>query len=602
MSADLFAEFGNPAASADGRSSRATEAQTRKEPSFPDIFGTFSNDGTALGSQNALQWSSSHGGSTGASAWGQPNSGLQSSLHLEQLADAGDDGWGDFEVAEDAAVSATPSMTAFKAAASASAARFCDTPTVDSAKPQPTQDTAQRHNIEPSGKELLNLDYPGRAASPAHLVTLSSPGIERVRVKSITSDPNVLFNADDFELQAGGCDDDDFDDFGDFEAVDPEPQLESKPATEAIPASSPSVDLLGLDDAPPQQPGLAIEKDRKQSAAIPLRFGAVLSTESKSDRQYPQEPPVAPRPVANTPVSNTTVRKSEVNHKSSHPGSEFSLKPSEADSGASVDDEWAAWDDLSTDYGSSAPVTGPGKMATAVDAPDPWKWDSVDTEQSTTAEMDENTPPPTNVPPPAILLSAFPELFDSGNALLRPASGQSTSVRQQILSTPEAINFLRGYLLLAVTAARIMAGRKHRWHRDKILAKGMSISAAGSKGMKLAGIDKTQSAREDREAADVAAHWKEHVGRLRSAVAVVRSAGQATLHIPELSESPQVQTTKFVPTAPKACVICGLKRDERVARVDHDVEDSFGEWWVDHWGHRACKNFWLQHEHQLRQR
>ena len=42
----------------------------------------------------------------------------------------------------------------------------------------------------------------------------------------------------------------------------------------------------------------------------------------------------------------------------------------------------------------------------------------------------------------------------------------------------------------------------------------MSISAAGSKGMKLAGIDKTQSAREDREAADVVAAWREHAKHL----------------------------------------------------------------------------------------
>jgi len=35
-----------------------------------------------------------------------------------------------------------------------------------------------------------------------------------------------------------------------------------------------------------------------------------------------------------------------------------------------------------------------------------------------------------------------------------------------------------------------------------------------------------------------------------------------------------------------------LKRDERVARVEFGVEDSFGEWWVEHWGHRTCRNFW----------
>lgn len=133
----------------------------------------------------------------------------------------------------------------------------------------------------------------------------------------------------------------------------------------------------------------------------------------------------------------------------------------------------------------------------------------------------------------------------------------------------------------------------------------MSISAAGSKGMKLANVDKTQSAREDREAGDVADMWKENVGRLRSSVAAANSSiknPSQQLRIPELRVSMSVAIAKAVPTAPKACVICGLKRDERVSQVDHDVEDSFGEWWTDHWGHTACKRFWLQHENTLRQR
>lgn len=120
--------------------------------------------------------------------------------------------------------------------------------------------------------------------------------------------------------------------------------------------------------------------------------------------------------------------------------------------------------------------------------------------------------------------------------------------------------------------------------------------------MKIAGVDKTQSAREDRECGDVVAVWLEHVGRLRSAVAAANAAGKTKLKVPELKESLQVQTVKMVPTAAKPCVICGLKREERVGKVDFDVEDSFGEWWVEHWGHRACKNFWVEHEQKLRQR
>jgi hypothetical protein len=74
------------------------------------------------------------------------------------------------------------------------------------------------------------------------------------------------------------------------------------------------------------------------------------------------------------------------------------------------------------------------------------------------------------------------------------------------------------------------------------------------------------------------------------------------LRVPEVAVGLAVSTAKGVPTAPRACVVCGLKRDERVAKVDGEVEDSFGEWWVEFWGHRECRNFWVGHERELRQR
>ncbi|EMR65409.1 putative serine threonine-protein kinase ppk6 protein [Eutypa lata UCREL1] len=214
--------------------------------------------------------------------------------------------------------------------------------------------------------------------------------------------------------------------------------------------------------------------------------------------------------------------------------------------------------------------------------------------------------PPTNIPPPSILLSIFPELFSKANqSLYQPVSGQSFSIKKRILSDPKTIEFLKGYLVLTTVTARVIAGRRLRWHRDKFLSQRMSISTAGSKGMKLASVDKAETAREDREATDVVAAWNEQVGRLRSAVAAANSSLKTSadhLKIPDIKETMQVQTAKVVPTAPKACLICGLKRDERIAKVDYEVEDSFGEWWADHWGHASCKRFWLQHETALRQR
>lgn len=127
--------------------------------------------------------------------------------------------------------------------------------------------------------------------------------------------------------------------------------------------------------------------------------------------------------------------------------------------------------------------------------------------------------------------------------------------------------------------------------------------------MKLAGVDKAEVVREEREAAEVVRIWKEQLGRLRSAVAAANSAhaqregtakGEA-LVIPDLSETMLVKANEGL-QAPKACVICGLRRDERVRGLDANVEDSFGEWWVEFWGHRACRNFWVEHEGKLKSR
>ncbi|RXG47552.1 hypothetical protein VDGE_06493 [Verticillium dahliae] len=240
----------------------------------------------------------------------------------------------------------------------------------------------------------------------------------------------------------------------------------------------------------------------------------------------------------------------------------------------------------------------PGQQKNDIDSKEPpesWDWDAVDGVETSSSKpavkpmantarkvQNANTSgsdatPPTNIPPPSVLLSIFPELLALANtSLFKPAASQPTSIKDRIASDPGTIAFLQGYLALAGVAARIIAGRKLRWHRDKFLAQGMAISSAGAKGMRLAGVDRAQTAREDREAADVVDVWKEHVGRLRSAVAAAKSApGGQQLRVPDLAENMAVTTAKVVPTAPKACLVCGLKRDERVGKVDFDVEDSF---------------------------
>ncbi|PMD24167.1 hypothetical protein NA56DRAFT_29377 [Hyaloscypha hepaticicola] len=266
------------------------------------------------------------------------------------------------------------------------------------------------------------------------------------------------------------------------------------------------------------------------------------------------------------------------------------------------DEEWGDFADLPPE---PATVTT-AKVMSGIEA-DAWAWDSAD-QVSEVARPVEMTPP-TNIPPPSVLLTLFPPLFDlPQSTLFKAVANQTFSLKNRIISDPATVEFLRAYLLIAVVAARLIAGRKLRWKRDTLLSQAMKIgpAAAGGKGgMKLTGVDKAEATREDREAADVVRVWKEQLGRLRSAISIANSSiGDSSAHliIPEINEAMHVKSQEGALTAPKPCIICGLKRDERINKVDVQVEDSFGEWWVEHWGHRACRNVWLEHESKLKHR
>lgn len=579
MSADLFAEFNAPPPSSS--SNQQQQPPKNSQPSFSSISETrdpfdFLSSPVTPSSPHQQQGQSSAWPTFSSQAskqqpsWGsaQGSSLVGSSLQPQGRsddADADDDGWGDFEVAQPTAPARKPPLPVARPAA---------VNALQSREPAPGR------LVRASTLDIINNNLVDTAFTSAPVPEPAKPKPQpqpkapkaKPRLKEGPSDPSVLFDASDFELQDsnGYSENDSDDEFGDFEAVEstkpqPAPQTSHRVAP-------PSMDLLSLDEDPPKptsQPHASSQAPK--AASTNLSFGATNPTQ----RHAPKVPSIS------STTKKATTKPAAV------------AKPVVANDDA---DEWGAWDDFSSK--PEAKVTPFESKGQA----DSWDWDTVSTTPTAGKAATVDEPPPVNVPPPSVLLSAFPALLNSGTDFFKPISNSNASLKQRVLSDPKAMDFLRGYILLATTAAHIIAGRKHRWHRDKILAKSMSLSAAGSKGMKLAGVDKTQSAREDREAADVAVAWRENVGRLRSAVAAANSAGQAPLKVPELSENMPVQTAKSVPTAPKPCVICGLKREERVAKVDHEVEDSFGEWWVDHWGHRACKNFWIQHEVTLRQR
>ncbi|QPH01847.1 hypothetical protein C2857_006050 [Epichloe festucae Fl1] len=587
MSADLFAEFNSQTApSSTHPQSNSLLGEQPKSPS---------HDGNSA-SHPMPTWSLFENSSTSMSGCTQDT---QPTTTAPPPADD-DDGWGDFEVADQTAASVAIPAPTSQANATIPTIAGWDSLTIASGPQQSRLNVAQDSTTSVVTHNALDLGpFDNHSTQRPESDWSQRASKTRVRMKAAPSDPNVLFDADDFELQDAGEDEDESDDFGDFEAIDPTPRMKAAAPVASSVASA--LDLLGLDDPPIEIPRKNMGKEELRAYTGPLSFGAMSTTTNPQSTQVHSHKS-QPLPSEVSDERHITVRP-VLTSKSSRTAPDAKKNPAPTANiplrATSEDDEWPAWDDFPGSNGGSNVAPAANKTAISNDAGQSWVWGEGKEGCSSSVKVDDNVPPPINVPPPAILLSAFPELFRSGDFLFKSVSGQSTTIKQQVLSNPKTVNFLRGYVLIATTAARIIAGRKHRWHRDKMLAKSMSISAAGGKGMKLAGVDKTQSTREDREAADVVATWKEYVGRLRSAVATAKSTN---LRVPELTESPQIQTAKMVPTATKSCIICGLKREERVTKVDFDVEDSFGEWWVDHWGHRACKNFWIQHEERLRQR
>lgn len=574
MSADLFADFNKPPQDAAKQPASSVPQPAKSDP-FDSLFGAAPSNSASFSQWNIPQAPvQAQKQSTGwdNSAWNSKQQGSATPI-ATTTADEDDDGWGDFEVAE------STQPVAPQAPPMSSLSDFSSFSQPAPAQAQPLGWGAPQTQPKPQ-QPTFSSDFQDFGLERIQDEEYQQEKHPKLKVKSNAHDPNVLFDVDDFEL--GGGEGDEEDDFGNFESTAPPPApTYTKPvqntARMAPPVSQPpSMDLLSLDDPEPSPPSPEPQTD--------LRFGALNRTAptSNSTSRHASKPS-----FGMTSTSTTTSQRAKSPVKTTAP-----IQKKATPATTSFDDDWGAWDD--------APAKEAPKIAhEATNATSSWDWEA---DATPPAPASGNELPPVNVPPPSILLSLFPELFNLGEPLFQSLSGQTAEAKKKILSNGKTVDFVKGYVLLASTAARVIAGRKQRWHRDKILAKSMSISAAGSKGMKLAGVDKTQSAREDREAADVVTAWKQHVGRLRSAVAVVNAAGGIPVKVPELSESIKIQTAKNVPTAAKPCVICGLKRDERLLNVDVDVEDSFGEWWTEHWGHRACKNFWLEHEKSLRQR
>ncbi|EME89026.1 uncharacterized protein MYCFIDRAFT_193043 [Pseudocercospora fijiensis CIRAD86] len=430
-----------------------------------------------------------------------------------------------------------------------------------------------------------------RTIAPVHAPAAPNPSPARNKLQKKsgyvpTKDPNVLFDVENISEHESDNDAD----FGDFEDA-PHAKTEVTPSPKPSPAklqkksgpptaktqkatskpSMPAIDLLGLSD-PVLSPTVNFQQRHiTQNSIMSPRSERVESILGASKADSMTRPPTA--------------------------GSLWS-----------ADDE--AWDDFDTQEDESGPVAHHSHSRTASSSILPSNLTPT-TGRSRSGTQDAL--PPTNVPPPAILLSIFPSTFAAAqDALLGNLSRLDTSQRQQLLGHPATHQFLKGYLQNSIVLAHIVAGRKLRWKRDQILSQSMRIgpAAAGGKGgMKLNSIDKSEQTKEDREVTDVVGQWKAQLGKLRTAVTGASASASSTSKlpaVPDISETMAVKTLKALEggfTAPHACALCGLKRDERVFKVDVDVDDSFGEWWINGMDmHVSCKKWWDENKDKLKSR
>lgn len=196
---------------------------------------------------------------------------------------------------------------------------------------------------------------------------------------------------------------------------------------------------------------------------------------------------------------------------------------------------------------------------------------------------------PTNIPPPAILFQILPETFEqlAGIDDVEQPSRVSNAVLQA-----------------HTVATYLIAGRALRWKRDYILSQSTKFGPASSGrrggGMKLAAVDKSENIKEEREIGDVIKAWDRYGHLFRSMLTKAGIRRPLITLCAQLRARP-VKGAGVLPSM-YACALCGLRRDERVAESDTNVDDSFGEFWVEHWGHLDCKDFWQQSKALLPQR
>jgi hypothetical protein len=268
----------------------------------------------------------------------------------------------------------------------------------------------------------------------------------------------------------------------------------------------------------------------------------------------------------------------------------------------STEDDWDAFEDGDTELPTDAQAEKSSfglVAAQATAAPHLHPPPKLNPQSKHTDTQTAEAIRPSNIPPPAILLQLLPGAFDE----LRKTVTQQIRLNPSFPTHTPQQDVAVKILQVFTVAARVISGRVLRWKRDVILAQSMRMgpaaSGGGGRGMKLAAIDKTESLKEDKEAADVVEAWEKSAHLFNSTVS--KAGVQRPLMVLYLSVRPRPAAGVDVLRASHACALCGINRDERVP-AETSVEDSFGEYWIEHWGHRDCRDFWITYKDRLHQR
>lgn len=368
-----------------------------------------------------------------------------------------------------------------------------------------------------------------------------------------------------------GWDDDSFGDWGEFTEAQSANPFPPKSPQQSIQRTTPGNSLLEDDtfrdwgdftDGPSTNPPPKASPKKQASikATVPIKF----STSTKATSSIKPKAPNQTKP----PVKSKN------------------LPPAWEDD---TFEDWGDFDDgPAPSTLSSRPSPSPSTATKTTPSP-----------QSFTTNTPTSPPTvrPTNIPPPSILLE---------HLLTQLTTLQKTAQAAQTLPTPQKTQTATRIQNTLHTTARIIAGRTHRWKRDTLLAQSMRIGPARAGkpgGMKLSAVNKHEDVKEEQDAVDVLALWRERASLFNS---IVQAAGQKPIPVVPDPAALRVVTVKAEQggiKASHACALCALRRDERVVRVDEeDVQDNFGEWWTEHWGHTGCKVFWEENRSLLMQR